>query len=100
MAITDTTEAEDSGQERVLGGEAWGVIVLILAVAPYQLLIRDNAEKAWLVYLAACAGSATLLVAAFFMKWKPGRFTAVMLTALGAVGAALAFMAPEAFPFR
>ncbi|MEU3299390.1 hypothetical protein ABZ729_06100 [Streptomyces sp. NPDC006678] len=99
MSIVDTTAAEDTGQKRVLGGEEWGVIALILAVAPYQLLIQDNAEKAWLVYLAACAGSAILLVTAFFMKWKPGRLTAVMLTALGAVGAALAFMGPEAFPF-
>ncbi|MEU0393410.1 hypothetical protein ABZ208_11640 [Streptomyces sp. NPDC006208] len=96
MATRDTTEVKGSG--RVLGGEEWGVVILVLAVAPYQLLIRDNAEKAWLVFLAACAGSAVLLVAAFFMRWKPGRFTAVMLTALGAVGAALAFMAPEAFP--
>ncbi len=99
MTITDTTEAEDSGQVRVLGAEEWGVIVLVLAVAPYQLLIQDNAEKAWLVYLAACAGSAILLVAAFCMKWRLGRFTAVVLTALAAGGAALASMEPEAFPF-
>lgn len=98
MTPTDTTGSEDSGQRRVLGGEEWGVIILILAIAPYQLLIRDNAEKAWLVYFAACAASAVLLVAAFFMKWKPGRFTAVMLTAI-VIGAAMALMAPEAFPF-
>ncbi|MFF3687712.1 hypothetical protein [Streptomyces sp. NPDC002187] len=96
MTTRDTTEVK--GSARVLGGEEWGVVILVLAVAPYQLFIQDNAEKAWLVFLAACAGSAVLLVAALFMKWKPGRFTAVMLTALGAVGAALAFMAPEAFP--
>ncbi|MEV6395172.1 hypothetical protein AB0M39_10410 [Streptomyces sp. NPDC051907] len=96
MAIPNATGQDNAGQERVLGGEEWGVIAVVLAVVPYQLLIQDNAEKAWLAYLATCAGSAVLLIGAFFMKWRPGRFTAVMLTTLGAVGAALAVMEPGA----
>ncbi|MCX5204700.1 hypothetical protein OG897_25000 [Streptomyces sp. NBC_00237] len=95
----ESAEPDVSVHPRVLGGEEWGLVLLVLAVVPYQLFVRSDPEKAWLIYLAACAGAGILLTASLFMKWKPGRFTVWVLALLATTGIALALAIPGRFPF-